>query len=289
MLTWEETILSLRGKQEFNEILFNSYLNDDPVGNVERFIESKEFQETLQMIRKFFPNAKKILEIGSGTGMSAISLTLSGYEVTATDPDRSEVVGCGAITKLKLHYQLQNIQIIQAPGESLPFENETFDLIYVRQALHHAANLFQFVKEACRVLKPKGGFLAIREHVIFNKRDKETFLQSHPLHGFYGQENAFQLEEYTEAIKGAGLKLDKVLRYFDSPINYFPLSNPDRREMNHALNTKLNLICVEKFGPIGNSKLVQNLYRSINVLRFGAADDERRIPGRMYSFIAHKN
>ncbi len=288
MMNWEETIKLLREKPEYSDILFNSYLNDDPDGNVERFRNSEEFIETLSLIRSKFPTVKTILEIGSGTGMSAIAFSLAGYSVTATDPDPSDIVGCEAIQKLKTIYHLPNLEIVPAPGEKLPFEDESFDLVYVRQTLHHAEDLSRFLKEISRVLCKGGGLMAIREHVVFSKNDKNKFLATHPLQSWYGGENAYKPEEYTKAIKDSGLFLDNTYKYFESVINYFPMAEKDVEllEKNHI--SRLDAACFSKFGPAGRIKLIQLLYRKTNEWRFGPALDERRIPGRMYSFIAHK-
>ncbi len=288
-MNWEETIIHLRDKPEYAEILFLSYLNDTPFENVQRFRNSDEFKFTLDIIRNQFPETKKILEIGSGTGMAAASLALSGYAVTATDPDPSDIVGCGAINKLQEHFHLSDFLIVQTSGEKLPFETEVFDLVYVRQAMHHALDLKKLMAEAGRVLKQHGGFIGAREHIIFNKKDKSTFLETHPLQKWYGGENAYLEEEYVKAINCAGMRLDTIYKHFDSVINFSPMTENEVNKLRSDFKTRLNARCLEKFGVAGRLKFVQYCYRKINEFRFGSAMDERRIPGRMYSFVAHKS
>ena len=53
-------------------------------------------------------------------------------------------------------------------------------------------------EEVARVLKPGGTFIATREHVISKKEDLPVFLANHPLHRFYGGENAFVLQKYLD-------------------------------------------------------------------------------------------
>lgn len=287
-MNWEETIIYLRTKPEYQSILFDSYLNDDPIANVERFRSSREFTETLSIVRKNFPKGKLLLEIGSGTGIAAAAFALAGYTVIATDPDTGEQTGCAAISRLKTKYQLTQLEVLESKGESLTFPDNSFDIVYVRQALHHAEDLNKMLQEISRVLKPGGGLVAVREHIIFNKKDKKSFLANHPLQKWYGGENAFYLEEYKNAIQGSGMVLDHVYKHFETVINYFPLSENEEDKLDEHLDTAIKQDLIRKIGPFGNWGVLQYLYGKINEFRFGSAKDERRIPGRMYSFIAHK-
>ena len=78
--------------------------------------------------------------------------------------------------------------------------------------MHHAQDLNKFIKESARVLKRGGHLFTIRDHVIFNESDKEWFFQNHPLHKFYGGENAYTAEEYRNAFQQAGLVIFKRIQ-----------------------------------------------------------------------------
>jgi ubiquinone/menaquinone biosynthesis C-methylase UbiE len=119
------------------------------------------------------------------------------------------------------------ISVVEKWGEELPFESNSFDLVHCRQVLHHARDLRSFCREAARVLKPNGIFIATREHVLSRPEDLQVFLARHPLHHLYGGENAFLLEEYTSAITAAAINLIKVLNPLESYINLFPQSKLD--------------------------------------------------------------
>ncbi|MDP6823322.1 MAG: methyltransferase domain-containing protein [Dehalococcoidia bacterium] len=56
----------------------------------------------------------------------------------------------------------KRIQFHEAPIQDLPFEDETFDLVWTSLALHHLADRLSGVRELVRVVTP-GGRLAIRE------------------------------------------------------------------------------------------------------------------------------
>src|SRR5947209_473204 len=81
---------------------------------------------------------------------------------------------------------MDDITVHQSFAEDIGFGDEIFDIVYVRQAMHHAYDLEIFVKECARVLKKGGLFITIRDHVIRDEKDKAWFLEMHPLQKFYG-------------------------------------------------------------------------------------------------------
>jgi SAM-dependent methyltransferase len=208
---------------------------------------------------------------------------LKGYEVIAVEPDSSETVGCGAITIQKEKLNLVQLNVLKEYGEKISLADECCDVVYVRQAMHHASNLDNFMREASRILKKGGLFLGIREHVVYDAKDRLRFLESHPLQKYYGGENAYTENEYLNAINKAGLILKHVYKYFDTVINYYPVKSE-----NLSLKIQLN----KKIGRLSDYRVFQNLYKKIWELRYGKFLDERRIAGRMYSFVCvkpHKN
>ncbi|PQJ73328.1 class I SAM-dependent methyltransferase [Polaribacter butkevichii] len=287
-MTWEETIKFIRTQPEYKYLVKKAYFEENLALNVERFRKSEEFIETLQLLKKHHPNAKEILDIGSGNGISAIALALEGFNVVTVEPDESDTIGAGAIRKLKAHYNITNLVIHEVFAEEIGFADESFDIVYARQCMHHAYDLEKFVAEASRVVKKDGFFMTIRDHVIFNKKDKEWFLEKHPLHKFYGGENAFKPEEYKNAMEKAGLEVVKELKYYDSIINYFPSSKEDIINMFKVKQSKAILSLDKKIGFLSKFSFIQKMYfRRIGLFKENVYD-ESRIPGRMYSYIAVK-
>ena len=173
--------------------------------------------------RGLSPGGGCALDIGAGQEVSAYALARAGYRVTAIEPDPSELVGCGAIAQLgEICDGIVNV--VQGVAEALPFGPASFDLVYCRQALHHARDVRKFCEEAARVLKPGGTFIAAREHVISSERDLPRFLENHLLHRLYGGECAYRSAFYLSAMKSAGFGVMRVIRSFDSSINYSPLT-----------------------------------------------------------------
>lgn len=287
-MTWEETIKYIRTQPEYDYLVDKAYFEEDLLLNVERFRQSGEFIETLRLLKQYQPNAKNILDIGSGNGISAVALALEGYNVVSIEPDSSDTIGAGAIRKLKAYYNLTNLEVYEAYAEELQLPNENFDIVYARQCMHHAFDLEKFVSEASRVTKKNGLFITIRDHVIFNEKDKEWFLENHPLQKFYGGENAFTSIEYKTAILNAGLKIEKEIKYFDSIINYFPSSKEEILNMFQVAKDKAILHLNKKIGTLSKITFLQEMYFKKISLNKESIYDENKVPGRMYSYLCIK-
>ncbi|QBN19852.1 class I SAM-dependent methyltransferase [Flavobacterium nackdongense] len=287
-MTWEETIKYIRTQPAFKDLVEKAYFEEDLLLNVERFKHSEEFIETLQFLKQYQPNAKNILDIGSGNGISSVALALEGYNVVAIEPDSSDTIGAGAIRKLKVHYNLPNLEVFEAFAEELQLSDENFDIVYARQCMHHAYDLEKFVAEASRVIKKNGLFITIRDHVIFDKKDREWFLENHPLQKYYGGENAFTPTEYKAAIQKAGLKVEKEIKYFDNVINYFPSTKNEVLNMFQMAKYKAILHLNKKIGVLSKIPFLQEMYFKKIGLTKESVYDEKKVPGRMYSYLCIK-
>lgn len=284
-MNWEQTIQYIRTLPEFKDLVEKAYFDENLELNVNRFASSEEFEETLKIINCYAPKAKSILDIGCGNGISAINFAINKYNVTAIEPDASDTVGAGAIKYLKNLFNLNNVEICKAFAEDINFKSNSFDVVYIRQAMHHANNLQQFVGECIRVLKPNGLLLTVRDHVVYNEDDKKWFLENHPLQKYYGGENAYSSNEYMKAIRIGGAKVVKELKYYESVLNYFPNTIDDIVSLKKVNDYKKKKELKNKFGNLASNWFVWNFYclfSKYNNL------DESVVPGRMYSYISIK-
>ena len=163
------------------------------------------------------------------------------------------MVGAGAIRNLGKSSGL-NIQVVTDYSENLPFNNESFELVNCRQALHHANNLTQTCDEILSCFEKRRGYGCIPRTRYIKKEDLGQFLDSHPLHNLYGGENAYLLKEYIDAIYGAGFQTVKVYATFDSPINYFPMTEKE-----------WILICLNKLTNKISEKTILKLFNNKNI------------------------
>ena len=274
--TWEQAVTWLIKQPEYQDLVKACYYDAPLEDAANRYWCSAEWHA----IKEFFPAEIGVaLDIGAGNGIASYAFAKEGWKVFALEPDPSNLVGVGAIQDLAQTAKL-SIQAVQEVGECLPFPDKSFDLVFARQVLHHAHDLLELCQEVNRVLKPGGTFIAVRDHVISRKRDLPKFLEMHPLHKFYGGENAFLLKEYINALKGAGLKVDRVLKSFDSTINYSPMTLND-------IQTKLRQTIHKLPGGKIFAILLINSTTLPVILHLLTIMDHR--PGRPYSFICRKS
>ena len=97
----------------------------------------------------------RVLDVGCGNG-SLIGRIKHMGDITAFGVDISP----NMINECKKRYN--NIEFKISSGETLPFENEFFDLLTICCVLHHLKSPKNFFKEAFRVLK-SGGMLMVGE------------------------------------------------------------------------------------------------------------------------------
>ncbi len=105
---------------------------------------------------------KTVLDVGAGTGRLALRLAEHSADVTALDISPE-------ILKI-LNKKNKRIKTIIADAESLPFPDNSFDLITAAFLVVHIKEPKYFFSEAYRVLKP-GGLLALTN--INQKRPPE--------------------------------------------------------------------------------------------------------------------
>ena len=270
--SWEEAIDILRKDPLHRQLIHDAYLTSDLSGNCRRFAASAEFTETLRLIRAYRPDARDVLDIPGGNGIATVALAKAGFNVTAVEPDPSASVGRGAIASC-LAAEGLGANIVEALGEKLPFEAESFDVVYVRQGLHHAQDLKAMVGEYARVLRKDGLLLGCREHVVDDYGGSlQEFLDAQPDHQLYGGEHAFTLPDYRAAFAHGGFAIAEEIGPYDSPINLHP-NTPE------SLADK---ICESAPGRILGLMLPKHL-----VARLGMWQLKRsKRPGRLYSFVA---
>jgi SAM-dependent methyltransferase len=276
-LTWEEAVQWLKSQPDHQDLVRACYHDDSVLEAARRFVSSEEWLAVFDIAKDWMKG--DVLDLGAGNGISSYAFAIAGCKVTSLEPNPSDIVGAGAIAKLAKESNL-DIKIIQSFGESLPFAGNSFDIVYGRQVLHHADNLPKLCQEAARVLRPKGLFIATREHVISQTQDLDIFLQSHPLHQLYGGENAFLLKQYYDAISQAGLTLQARYGHYQSVINYAPIT---RSQYQQNIANKLNKYIGSQLASwLSSQSNFINLVSNIHTWR-------DRTAGRLYSFVATKS
>lgn len=96
----------------------------------------------------------KSLEIGAGTGFFTLNLKLAGVLDDGTVTDISP--GMVAVAKRNAEALGFSVEGQAADAETLPYDDNTFDLVIGHAVIHHIPDVDKAFREMFRVLKPGG-------------------------------------------------------------------------------------------------------------------------------------
>jgi SAM-dependent methyltransferase len=94
------------------------------------------------------------LDVGCGTGALAARLSAAGYEMTGVDPS-------GGMLDV-LRSRAPEVRAVKGSGRSLPFPDDSFDLVLSVAVMHHVAaaeDVRRTLAEMVRVASPSGRIL----------------------------------------------------------------------------------------------------------------------------------
>ncbi len=91
--------------------------------------------------------ARRVLDLGAGTGKLTRDLVARGYDVVAVDPSEG--------MRAELGRALPDVPVLPGSGESIPLDAGSVDVVLVAQAWHWF-DAPKAVPEAARVLRPGG-------------------------------------------------------------------------------------------------------------------------------------
>ena len=100
----------------------------------------------LKKIESYFPKSKqiKVLEVGGGTGKQAMLLREKGYDIHSIDLETSN------------YSQFKHDIVSIYDGVTIPFDADTFDVVFSSNVLEHIADLPNIMSELKRVTKQDG-------------------------------------------------------------------------------------------------------------------------------------
>lgn len=209
---------------ELKELVYLCYKTPNFADNARRFYSSPEFQESVRILTALGkPPGKNtiVLDMGCGNGVASYSLARSGYAAIGIDSSTGEIAGVNAARKIQ-GLDGAHFEIFHTAGNRLECDDESFDVIWMREALHHMKDLASFMAEMKRILKPNGIICCLRDVVVWNEQQREHFFATHPFYPITKDEGCFHLQEYLDAFSANGFTMEKVLNPQESVINTYP-------------------------------------------------------------------
>lgn len=97
---------------------------------------------------------KHVLEVGCGGGFLCEEIARMGFDVTGVDPSANSIEAAKNHAKssgLNIRYELGS-------GESLPYDDNKFDIVFCCDVLEHVSSVQKVISEISRVLVPGGTF-----------------------------------------------------------------------------------------------------------------------------------
>ncbi|MCD4778928.1 MAG: class I SAM-dependent methyltransferase [Candidatus Omnitrophica bacterium] len=106
------------------------------------------------ILEKALPLKGSILEVGTGKGHFAIILAQKGYSFTSVDISEKEQ----EYAKMNIEYYglQEKIDFRVEDAEQLSFENNSFDMIFAINMIHHLSSPYKVIDEFVRVVKGSG-------------------------------------------------------------------------------------------------------------------------------------
>ena len=112
----------------------------------------------LRSLDRFSWEGKRVLEIGLGQGSDAEQLIRRGAVWSGIDLTQESVRRVSRRLALR---KLAHHGVVQASARAIPFEAETFDVVFAHGVLHHIPDILSAQREIRRALKREGRLIAM--------------------------------------------------------------------------------------------------------------------------------
>jgi glycosyltransferase involved in cell wall biosynthesis/ubiquinone/menaquinone biosynthesis C-methylase UbiE len=145
-------------KQWNNDAAGSHYVKDASPNTLEWFKEVEayrygQYAPWMHDVMEFaHQSGKELLELGGGIGTDLSQFAANGARTTDLD------LSAGHLALAKENFKLRGLPgtFIHHDAETLPFPDNTFDVVYSNGVIHHTPNTRGVVREIYRVLKPGG-------------------------------------------------------------------------------------------------------------------------------------
>lgn len=130
---------------------------DAPPGTAEFFAQVERARYELEPFIPGFADfgrwrGRRVLEVGVGLGTDFVQFVRAGADATGVDLTEAAVDA----VRQRLALEGLDAELLVADAERLPFETDSFDLVYSWGVLHHTPDTRRALDEVERVLRPGG-------------------------------------------------------------------------------------------------------------------------------------
>lgn len=142
---------------------FAPLMKVDPEKFAADTLDPRKAEDMASVLEKYVSlQGKKVLEIGSGCGVNHIVWQKKfGIDAWGLEPEGEGFENSAHVARELIQANgLELSRIKDAPGETIPFPDDSFDIVYSSNVLEHVLSPSAVLREAIRVLKP-GGTLQI--------------------------------------------------------------------------------------------------------------------------------
>ena len=115
-------------------------------------LEPPEFERRLAFLRDHVRPGDRALDIGCGTGDFTAALAQAGAVAVGVD------VAQAALERARARHPSLDFRLVPIEGP-LPFEDNSFELVWASEVIEHVADTAQWLSEVRRVLAPAGQLL----------------------------------------------------------------------------------------------------------------------------------
>ncbi|WP_445632761.1 hypothetical protein NSTC745_04319 [Nostoc sp. DSM 114161] len=169
----------------------------DALTNTERFIaNSGQFRSDM-----------KILDVGCGVAGPAINIAIySGAHITGVNINAQQLEIANQL--VEEHGLSDKIELVLADAMHMPFENDSFDAVYIFEAGCHMPDKANFYQECARVLRPGGVFVGIDWFTAENLTTEQKTKYIEPICRYHAVPNIISLSDLIKCLISVGLTVE---------------------------------------------------------------------------------
>lgn len=127
------------------------------------------------LVRRIPSNARKVLDVATGTGDVAIEIARRRPEIQVTGLDFVKEMLDLAIEKTEKAGLVDKIEYLNGDAMAMPFEDSTFDVSTIAFGMRNIPDRLGAIKEMARVVKPGGKVLILEMTFPKNLKMRQFF------------------------------------------------------------------------------------------------------------------